>query len=90
MKNCVPGGNCLIQVPIEAGSSSGTTRYQTKNCTISGIFRKIDTYSVPIADRRRSCTVRSTPNSEPTISAITQAASETLIVTQKPDSSQPR
>jgi hypothetical protein len=39
----VPGGSCLIQVPIAAGSSSGTTKYQMKSCTSSGMLRKIDT-----------------------------------------------
>ena len=90
MKNCVVGGNCLIQVPIDAGSSSGITRYQTKNCTISGMFRKIDTYTVPIADSHLFGTVRNTPNSDPTISAMTQATSDTSIVTQKPDISHPK
>ncbi|CAE6851001.1 hypothetical protein LMG22931_07694 [Paraburkholderia nemoris] len=35
-------------------------------------------------------TVRSTPNNEPTISAITHADSDTVIVTQRPEMSQPR
>jgi len=35
-------------------------------------------------------TVRKMPNNEPTTSAITQAASDTVIVTQKPEISQPR
>ena len=86
----MPSGSCLIQSPIAFGSSSGITKYQMRNCTISGMFRKIDTYSVPSADNHLFGTVRSTPNSEPTISTITHATSDTLIVTQNPDISQPR
>ena len=42
-KNCALGGSCLNQLPIDTGSNSGITRYQMKNCTISGMLRKIAT-----------------------------------------------
>src|ERR1700749_240480 len=89
-KNCAAGGSCLNQLPIDTGNSSCITRYQMKNCTISGMLRKIATYTVPIPDAHLFGTVRTTPKSDPTSSAITHADSDTVIVTQRPENNQPR
>ena len=77
-------------MPRSSGSSSGTTRYQVKNWTISGTLRNSSTYRVPIPEKKRFGTVRKMPNKEPTRKAMIQAVMESAMVTWKPLQSQPR
>ncbi|MNT60112.1 hypothetical protein D3C72_1976700 [compost metagenome] len=71
----------LNHMPRFSGSSSGTTKYQVKNCTINGTLRNSSTYSVPSIERKRLGTVRKIPNSEPTRNAIIQAVIDNATVT---------
>ena len=80
----------LNHMPMFSGSSSGMTRYQVKNWTMSGTLRNNSTYSVPIPERKRFGTVRKMPNKEPMRKAIIQAVIDNATVTWKPLQSQPR
>jgi hypothetical protein len=61
-----------------------------KNCTISGMLRKTATYAAPAPAAHRFGSVRNTPKKDPAMKASTHAQSDTVIVTQKPEISQPR
>src|SRR5438552_4163835 len=56
--SCGYGRSCFTQRPQDAGSSSGTTKYQRNICTSSGTLRNRSTEAVPRARSPRRSAVR--------------------------------
>jgi hypothetical protein len=72
------------------GTISGTTKYQMNICTSSGTLRNTSTYIVAGARSHASGVVRNTPNTEPTLKAMTHASTDTSSVHLMPETTQSR
>jgi hypothetical protein len=68
----------------------GSTWYQRKICTSSGMLRNSSVQALPMNTSRLSGAVRRMPISEPTASATTSASTATLSVQPQADISQSR
>ena len=79
-----------LGTPCSGLNSDGSTWYQRKICTSSGMLRKSSVHASPMKTRRLSGTVRKMPMSEPTSNATPIASSATLSVQPQAESIQSR
>jgi hypothetical protein len=79
-----------LGTPRSGGTSAGTTWYQRKICTSSGMLRNSSVQALPMPTSRLCGVVRRMPISEPTTSATTSASSATDSVQPQADSIQCR
>jgi hypothetical protein len=79
-----------LGTPRNGGISDGTTWYQRKICTSSGMLRKSSVHALPRNTRPRCGAVRSIPMIAPKMSATPSASSDTDSVQPQAESSQSR
>ena len=75
---------------LRMGNMAGTTWYQRKICTSSGMLRKSSTQALPRRTSQGFGVVRSVPTTEPSTKATTQAQAATERVQPHADMSHSR
>lgn len=78
------GAICFSASPSALGRSSGSTKYQRKSWTSSGMLRKSSTHALPSRTAHFDGVVRITPTTEPSTSAITHAHAAVASVQPSP------